>query len=229
MGLGIIGLRKPKTGESFIKRIIGIFGGSFNPPHLGHLHLAKEAYTRFPLDEIWFLVSPHNPLKNKHELEDFSERVEMCKLLLADAPYCTVSTFESDNHLQKTAETLAALQQNFPDTQFVWLMGSENWQHFHKWEQWQFILNNFPVISFYREDDTETYDSYESTKEFNRFRCEASANIGPAPQWRVVNIPQHKGRATTIRKQLAKGDTPEHLNSEQEKRIKDKKTFCLST
>ena len=104
-------------------------------------------------------------------------------------------------------------------------MGSENWQTFHKWQNYNEILKTTPIISFYREDDMEDYKNAPALKEFQQFRCNANAPLGNAPQWRVVKIEAHNGRATTIRNQLAKGQTPANLTKEQLKHIQENSTF----
>lgn len=191
--------------------------------------MAKEAYARFSLDEIWFLVSPHNPLKEKSELEDFPERVVQCQILTKNTPWCKVSTFEQDNNLTRTADTIEALQKEFPDTQFVWLMGSENWKFFHTWNRYQSIIKNIPIISFFREDDNGDYENYEFYKEFKDFQCKETDSITPAPQWRVVHIDPHKGRASNIRENLEKGEKVDDLTDEQISRIKSRQNFCINT
>lgn len=191
--------------------------------------MAKEAYARFNFDEIWFLVSPHNPLKEKNNLEDFSERFEQCKILTKDYPWCHVSRFEQDEHLNITADTLAALKRKYPETNFVWLMGSENWCFFHKWQRYEEILKTTPIISFYREDDDEDYSNHPALKAFQAYRCAEDAEISSAPQWRVIHMEPHKGRASDIRKALKGGQVSDDLTNAQKSHIKRRKTFCLST
>ena len=112
---------------------IGIFGGSFNPIHKGHVALARQLLRRAQLDEVWFLVSPQNPLKPQSLLLDDNMRLEMARLALKDEPHLVASDYEF--HLPRpsyTWNTLQHLSQDYPQHRFTLIIGADNWQLFSR-------------------------------------------------------------------------------------------------
>ena len=135
----------------------GIFGGSFNPIHCGHIALAKEILRQTDLDEIWLMVSPQNPLKQQDDLLDDHLRFELAQKALADVEGIKASDYEF--HLPKpsyTWHTLQRLRQDFPDREFVLVIGGDNWQHFQRWYHWKDILRHHQVVVYPREGQAGT-------------------------------------------------------------------------
>ena len=131
---------------------VALFGGSFNPIHLGHLALAREVVERGLADETWLMVSPHNPLKPAAELLDETLRYEMARMGTADQPGVKASNFEfSLPRPSYTWRTLEALRSHHPDTQFSLLVGADNWSCFDRWAHYEEILQNTPIIIYPRE------------------------------------------------------------------------------
>lgn len=124
---------------------IGLFGGSFNPPHTGHLTVAETALKRAALDQIWWLVTPGNPLKDRVALAPLAERVQAVKRV-ADHPRMRVTAYEALVGTPYTARLLAKLKTIRPRINFVWVMGADNLGSFHHWQAWRSILDNVPVI-----------------------------------------------------------------------------------
>lgn len=125
-------------------RIIGLLGGSFNPAHAGHLHLSVCAIKALRLDEVWWLVTPQNPLKDKHDLAGYRERLASAQRI-AQRHNIMVSDIEAHLRTRYTYHSLQQLQRRFPGTQFIWLMGADNLAGFHRWHRWQDILRMMPV------------------------------------------------------------------------------------
>ncbi len=135
----------------------GIFGGSFNPIHCGHIALAKEILRQTELDEVWLMVSPQNPLKRETELLDDSLRYQLAQKALEGVEGIEASDYEF--HLPKpsyTWTTLQRLQQDYPDRAFTLLIGGDNWERFQRWYHWKDILRHFDVVVYPREGQAGT-------------------------------------------------------------------------
>ena len=132
----------------------GIFGGSFNPIHKGHISLAKQLREKAGLDEVWLMVSPQNPLKASADLIDDEIRMQMVRLAVEGEEGIIASDYEM--HLPKpsyTWNTLQSLKQDYPDREFVLMIGGDNWQLFDKWYHADDILNNFQVVVYPRSEE----------------------------------------------------------------------------
>ena len=130
---------------------IGLFGGSFNPIHNGHVWLAKALLRETGLDEVWFMVSPQNPLKQNRQLLDDNQRFRLVQLALEDEPRLRPCDYEF--HLPKpsyTWNTLQALSNDYPDREFVLLMGGDNWSLFDRWFHHEDILRNYEIVVYPR-------------------------------------------------------------------------------
>jgi len=126
---------------------IGLLGGSFNPPHKGHMHIALSALRKHNLDAIWWLVSPQNPLKEKHT--SFDKRFEMTRRFVRH-PRMVVTDIETRLKTRYSFQTVVALQRRFPKTNFVWIAGMDNARIFHRWDHWHGLLKRIPFIFFNR-------------------------------------------------------------------------------
>ena len=114
-------------------RKIGILGGSFNPAHVGHIHITNTALTNLGLDEIWWLVAPQNRLKSSLDMENFDKRLSYARLLTKNISYIKVLDLEQKNQLYATYKTVIFLNQRTRKVKFVWLMGSDILDNFNKW------------------------------------------------------------------------------------------------
>ena len=127
---------------------IGLLGGSFDPPHKGHLYISLEAKKILKLDEIWWLVTPKNPLKIS-EPATYSERVYNCKLITRGKPI-KVYEIEKKINSKYTYQSLKYILNHYKNIKFFWLMGADNLIHFHKWQKWKRIFNNISIVVFKR-------------------------------------------------------------------------------
>jgi nicotinate-nucleotide adenylyltransferase len=123
---------------------IGLFGGSFNPPHAGHVHVSETALRRLKLDFVWWLVTPGNPLKDANELAPLANRMSAARDLLTD-PRIKVTSIETDIGLNRTIDTLHWLIRRRPEARFVWIMGADNLASFHRWHGWREIAQLVPM------------------------------------------------------------------------------------
>ena len=150
--------------ESTIKT--GIYSGSFNPIHIGHLALANWLCEYTELDELWFLVTPHNPLKEKSDLMDDQLRLKLVQRAIADYPKFKASDFEfSLPQPTYSVYTLQTLEQAYPNREFYFIMGADNWKYISRWYKYETILSNYPIFVYPRKGfEIEIPESYPHIK-----------------------------------------------------------------
>jgi len=196
----------PYSGPSFAHRRIGLLGGSFNPAHAGHLEMSLHALKRLGLDEVWWLVSPQNPLKPARGMAALDERLAGARLL-ARHPKITVTDIEMRFGTSYTADTLRTLRQRFPGTKFVWLMGADNLGQILRWRRWAEIFMHMPVAVFRRPG----YDTAVRGKAAIRFaKARHPASFGKklafsrAPAWLVLDNRLNLVSSTALRRHAHK-------------------------
>lgn len=123
---------------------IGLLGGSFNPAHKGHRRLSLAAIDRLGLDEIWWLVSPGNPLKQAKDMAPLAARLASARRMARGAPI-RATAIERELGTRYTVDTLRALVRRYPDRRFIWLMGADNLAQFHRWRDWRRIAALVPI------------------------------------------------------------------------------------
>jgi nicotinate-nucleotide adenylyltransferase len=123
---------------------IGIMGGTFNPPHAGHALIAETAVKRLGLDQLWWVVTPGNPLKAHGGLPDLGQRMAATRRM-ARGPKMKVTGFEQALGTPYTAATLAFLKRRYPGVRFVWVMGADNLASFDRWQHWRTIAQTMPM------------------------------------------------------------------------------------
>ena len=183
---------------------VGLLGGSFNPAHAGHLHIARVALKRLRLDQVWLLVSPGNPLKNPAGLATLAQRLASARALAAAAPRRIVAT-DIERHLRTrfTLDTLRALKIRFPRVRFVWLMGADNLTQFPRWRGWTAIARAVPFAVLPRPPYTHAALASRAAQRLARARRAARqgpvlADL-PAPAWIFLAAREHALSATAIR------------------------------
>ena len=156
----------------------GIFGGSFNPIHNGHISLAKQLKEKAGLDEVWLMVSPQNPLKQNCDLLNDEKRLEMARLALDGVEGIVVSDYEM--HLPKpsyTWNTLLSLSKDYPDYEFVLLMGGDNWACFDKWYHYEDILKNYRIVVYPREQSGQENSALQLATEWTQEKARRQEHI----------------------------------------------------
>lgn len=123
---------------------VGIMGGSFNPPHAGHQIAAEAAMRRLGLDQVWWLITPGNPLKSHDGLSSLGGRTTLVQSF-ARGPQMKITGFERDLGTGYTAATLAFLKRRHPGVRFVWIMGADNLAFFDRWQHWRSIAETMPI------------------------------------------------------------------------------------
>ncbi len=130
---------------------IGLFFGSFNPIHTGHLIIANYMATQTDLDEVWLIVSPQNPLKQKSSLAPNQSRYYLAQLAIEDNPKLRVSNIEFSLPTPSyTVDTLVVLQEKYPDKEFVLIMGGDNLVTLHKWKNYEILLRDYAIYVYKR-------------------------------------------------------------------------------
>ena len=136
---------------------IGLFFGSFNPIHIGHMIIASHVADNTDVKEIWFVVSPHNPLKEKKTLLADHHRLALVRVAVEDDPRFRASDIEFQlDQPSYTTNTLAYLKEKYPDHEFVLLMGGDNLASLHKWKNYETILQNYRIIVYSRPNSDVT-------------------------------------------------------------------------
>ena len=149
----------------------GLFGGSFNPIHNGHISLALQLKEQAGLDEVWLMVSPQNPLKQVGDLLNDEQRLQMARLAVEHVEGIVVCDYEM--HLPKpsyTWNTLEALKRDYPDRQFVLMIGGDNWEHFDRWYRAEDIKANYEIVVYTRTPGDSGFIDISSTDIRRRIR-----------------------------------------------------------
>lgn len=174
-------------------RKTGLFFGSFNPVHTGHMIIANYMATQTELEEVWLVVSPHNPLKPKHSLARDHDRLHLARLAIGQTPKLRASDIEFG--LPKpsyTIDTLTYLKEKYPDRQFVLIMGSDNLATLPKWKNYDIILRDYPIYVYQRP-------GYEA------------GELSTHPTVSVYEAPLMQISATYIRQCLQTGKSVQYL------------------
>ena len=181
---------------------VGLFGGSFNPPHDGHLLVAELALRRIGLDQLWWMVTPGNPLKENAGLPALRTRVAWSEAI-NDDPRVKVTAFEARYNVHYTAQTLALVKALNPGVRFVWIMGADNLKGFHRWARWRDILRTVPVAVVARPQDPIRARLSLTARTFSHARCNdnrAGALMARgAPGWTYLVEPLHKESSSRLR------------------------------
>ena len=182
---------------------IGLLGGSFDPPHKGHIYISIEAKKILQLDEVWWLVTPQNPLKILKPAT-YEERLINCKKISKNMPI-NIKEIEKIIQSKYTYETLNYLLNHYKHIKFFWLMGADNLINFHKWQKWKKIFNEISIVVFKRHGYNIKALKSITNKTFNNKLVSSekinAAQFNKLPSWIWVNNREIKISSTEIRMQ----------------------------
>ncbi len=182
---------------------IGLYGGSFNPPHAGHRHVSLLALKRLQLDRIWWIVTPGNPLKNPGEAAPMAERIAQARRC-ASHPQIDVTGFEEGIGVRYTVDTLRFLVRRHPGVHFVWIMGADNLSGFHRWRGWRTIARLMPIAVIDRPGFTLRSTQARAAQALAGARLpEISASalaFRRGPAWTFIHGPRSTLSSTEIRR-----------------------------
>lgn len=180
---------------------IGLLGGSFDPPHAGHLHISRWALRAGRLDRLWWLVSPGNPLKANGPA-DLDRRLAACSALVRD-PRITVSGLERHLPDAYTANTLRHLGRRNPGVRFIWVMGADNLAGFHRWQDWRWIIETHPILVLARPGQQIAAGLSRAARAYAGLRRPPSAapvlGRDGGPGWCLLTGPMSEHSSSEIR------------------------------
>lgn len=198
-GFGRIKAHPPLTSPG---QVIGLLGGSFNPPHVAHRMISEVARKRLGLDKVWWIVSPGNPLKSRADTAPLPERIVLCREM-ARNPHIVVTDFEADLASAYTASTLAFLKTRSPLVRFVWIMGADNLATFDRWERWREIFTMVPIVVVDRPGWRLKALASKAARAFAHARVPETDAAGlaqrPAPAWTFLTGPLSHVSSTALR------------------------------
>ena len=182
---------------------VGLLGGSFNPAHDGHRHVALEALRRLSLDEVWLLVSPQNPLKPVAGKAPLAERLDGAQRLVGRHPRLRATAIEARLGTRFSADTLARLRTRFPRVGFVWLVGADNLRQFHRWARWAAIWHAVPIAILARGAYGGPVQAAKAARRFRHARRPARQAprlaASPPPAWVFLHIRRHPASSSALR------------------------------
>lgn len=190
------------------RRTIALLGGSFNPAHAGHLHISREALKRLEVDEVWWLVSPQNPLKSTDGMAAYDTRYQKARTLAKADRRIHVSDIERQIGTRYSIDTVCALQQRYPQIRFIWLVGTDNFLNLHRWKQWEQLMHTIPLAVCNRLPYSHRALRGKAATRFAHNRIKernfSKVFLLHPPCWTFLPIPPHSLSATFLRKTLGK-------------------------
>jgi nicotinate-nucleotide adenylyltransferase len=181
---------------------IGLLGGSFNPAHEGHRHVAETALWRLQLDAVWLLVSPGNPLKGSREMASLDARLASVRRVV-DGRRIVPTSIEQRLRTRFTVDTIKALRRRFPRVRFVWLMGADIVVQLTRWRRWREIVSLVPFAVLPRPSYNHRALASRALHRLSRARlpARAASRLADAcpPAWIFLPTAQHAASATAIR------------------------------
>jgi len=182
---------------------IGLLGGSFDPPHRGHLYISLEAKKILNLDEVWWLITPQNPLKISKPAK-YSERLRNSKKITKNMPI-KIKEIEKKIKSKYSYETIKYLKNHYKNIKFFWLMGADNLINFHQWQKWQKIIKDMPIVIFRRYGYNTKALKSTTSNIYKNFRINkkklSDSDFKNLPAWVIVENKEIKISSTEIRKQ----------------------------
>ncbi|MCT8339470.1 nicotinate-nucleotide adenylyltransferase [Flavobacteriaceae bacterium TK19130] len=152
-----------------MQKKIGLFFGTFNPIHVGHLTIANHMAEYSDLDEIWMVVTPHNPHKKKKTLLEDHHRLAMVRIAVEDYPKLKASNIEFDlPQPNYTVNTLAHLEEKYPEQQFCLIMGEDNLKNLHKWKNYDVLVNRYPLYVYPRISEGTVQPQFKENANITR-------------------------------------------------------------
>lgn len=188
---------------------VGLYGGSFNPVHDGHRHVADQAIRHLGLDALWWLVAPQNPLKQQAGMASLAQRLAAARAV-ARRPRIVVTAVEQELGVRHTLDTLIGLKARNPATTFIWVMGADNLASFHAWKGWRRLMALVPIAVIDRPGYSRACLTAPAARVFAQARLAGRRarllKRRAPPAWALLRGPLHPASATALR--ARQGITP---------------------
>jgi nicotinate-nucleotide adenylyltransferase len=201
---------------------IGLLGGSFNPAHAAHRYISLAALKRLGLDQVWWLVSPGNPLKDAGKMPDLEARIEVAREV-AHHPKIVVTGFEGARPSAYTVDTISFLKRRYPSVDFVWLMGADNLASFHRWREWEKLFGLVPIAVLDRPGYRLKARASRAAQRFAFAALDESDARGLAsmdpPAWTLLSLPLSSLSSTRLRAGM-EGEPPRAKTRKAAKAVK---------
>lgn len=180
---------------------IGLFGGSFDPPHEGHMHVAETALKRLGLDQVWWFPTPGNPLKSPPG--EYEARLAGVQILTARNKAMRVSDIEQRAHIYYTVDLARLLRAHCQQARLVWIMGSDSLMTFHRWKEWKALAQTLPIAVIARPGATLAARTSHFAKVFAEARLPRRMSwqlpLQQAPAWTYLTAPLNAASSTVLR------------------------------
>ncbi len=170
---------------------VGILGGSFNPAHLGHIHLSKIAIKKLDLNQLWWIPTSQNPLKIKNNFLTFKERVKNCKIITQKNPKIYVKKIDNFYSI----DLINSLQKKYKNYEFIWVMGADNLADFHRWHDFKNLICKIEFAIFSRDNYLKKINNFKAIKIYKKYKNN-SKNL---PKFSIFNTPKFNISSTQIR------------------------------
>ena len=153
-----------------MKKRVGLLGGTFDPPHIGHLKISTEAIKKLKLFEVWWIVALQNPLKLNHNRESFAQRFNNSKLYTKEHNKIKISCLEKKYNINFSIDSINKLKKNFRHIDFIWIMGADNFVKLHYWKQWHGFMEEVPIAVFNRPGYSQKALSSKAAHYYKKYR-----------------------------------------------------------
>lgn len=187
--------------------VVGLFGGSFNPPHEGHRLVAEIALKQLGLDQLWWMVTPGNPLKSRSVLLPLIERIRLSEAMTRNRRI-KVTAFEERLQTGFTAQTIEHVLTRNAGVRFVWIMGADSLKTFHRWQKWREIAQSIPIAVIDRPGATLSFLSSPAARALSGSRIDESdagkLAFKSPPRWTFIHGPRSSLSSTAIRQSTVK-------------------------
>ena len=202
-----------------MRRRVGLLGGSFNPAHDGHRYVSELALKQLQLHQVWWVISPQNPLKSTSEIAPFEKRCAVAKSV-ASHPQIRVSDIERRIGTSHTVDTITVLQARFPEIRFVWLMGADILLELPHWKRWRYLFHRVPIAVYPRPTYSLRALSSMAARSFAGARVperqvHCLADMRP-PAWTFLQVRPHGQSATRIRAQRRRSSSGRSRGAEDQ-------------